>query len=118
MIEHGAVEHGDVDPRAQPSLAEAELETGERAAAVGHVQGDLRHPAALALRLAVNLLVALPFFVVGGVGLVRGDLSNLASLVVMLVGALVILVGLYVTVLSRPRLGLMPNEGTLALRHP
>ena len=66
----------------------------------------------------MNVLIALPFFAVGGVGLVRGDLPNDASLVVIVIGALVVLVGLYVTVLSRPRLNLMANEETLALRHP
>ena len=66
----------------------------------------------------MNVLIALPFFAVGVVGLGRDDLRDDASLAVMLIGALVVLVGLYVSVLSRPRLNLMPNEETLALRHP
>ncbi len=80
--------------------------------------GGLQGPVALAVRLLVNVLVAVPFFAVGGIGLARGELPNEASLVVIVVGGLVVVVGLYVTVLSRPRLNLMPDEETLALRHP
>ena len=72
----------------------------------------------VATRVLVNVLVALPFFAVGVVGLARDDLPNDASVAVMCIGALVVLVGLYVSVLSRPRLNLMANEETLALRHP
>ena len=82
------------------------------------VPGEGQHTSSLAGRLLVNVLIALPFFAVGVVGLVRDDLRDDASLAVMLVGALVVLVGLYVSVLSRPRLNLMPDEETLALRHP
>ena len=82
------------------------------------VSGGSQHTGSLAGRVLVNVVVALPFFTVGVVGLARGDLRNDASLAVVLVGALVVLVGLYVSVLSRPRLNLMPNEETLALRHP
>ena len=82
------------------------------------VSGESQHTGSLAGRLMVNVLIALPFFAVGVVGLARDDLRDDASLAVVLVGALVVLVGLYVSVLSRPRLNLMPNEETLALRHP
>ena len=75
--------------------------------------GGSQHTGSLAGRLLVNVLIALPFFAVG-----VDDLRDDASLAVMLVGALVVLVGLYVSVLSRPRLNLMPNEETLALRQP
>ena len=67
-------------------------------------------------RRDVGVLMAL--FAVRSVGLVRGDLPDDAPLAVMLIGTLVVLVGLYVSVLSRPRLNLMPDEETLALRHP
>ena len=77
-----------------------------------------QHTGSLAGRLLINVMIALPFFAVGGVGLARGDLPNDASVAVMCIGALVVLVGLYVSVLSRPRLNLMSNEETLALRHP
>ena len=85
----------------------------ERVAADGS-----EHAGSLAGQLVVNVLIALPFFAVGAVGLRRDDLRDDASLAVMLIGALVVLVGLYVSVLSRPRLDLMENEETLALRHP
>ena len=86
--------------------------------AEGGGSGGSQHAGSLAGRLLVNVLVALPFFAVGVVGLARGDLRGDASLAVMLIGALVVLVGLYVSVLSRPRLNLMADEETLALRHP
>ncbi len=72
----------------------------------------------MATRVLVNVLVALPFFAVGVVGLARDDLPDDASAAVPSIGALVVLVGLYVSVLSRPWLSLMPNEETLELRHP
>ena len=80
--------------------------------------GGSQRAGSLPGRLLVNVLIALPFFAVGIVGLARDDLRDDASLAVMLVGALVVLVGLYVSVLSRPRLSLMAGEETLALRHP
>ena len=82
------------------------------------VSGGSQHAGSLAGRLLVNVLVALPFFAFGVLGLVRDDLRDDASLAVMLIGALVVLVGLYVSVLSRPRLNLMQDEETLQMRHP
>ncbi len=74
--------------------------------------------AAASVRLSVSVLIGLPFFAAGIFGLINEDLSQRASLLVMLVGSLVVLVGVYVTVLSRPRLNLMAGEETLVLRHP
>ncbi len=70
------------------------------------------------VRIVVNLLIGLPFFVSGAFGLINDDLSNQASLAVMLVGVLVVLVGVYVNILSRPRLNPMSDEEILVLRHP
>ena len=70
------------------------------------------------MRIVVNFGVGLPFFVVGAFGLFNEELSNRASLVIILIGTLVILAGFYVTVLSRPRLTLLPGENELVMRHP
>ena len=118
MADHGAGHRGDTGESTLPPTAESEEGAVNAVNAEHKVSDGPRHTGTLAARLLVNVLVALPFFGVGGAGLVRGDLPNNASLVVIVIGALVVLVGLYVTVLSRPRLNLMPNEETLALRHP
>ena len=118
MTEHTAVEQGDPDPHVPAAPTESEQEAEEKSVVAGDVSERLRRPVAVAVRAMVNVVIALPFFAVGGVGLISGELSNEASLAIMLVGALVVLVGLYVTVLSRPRLNLMPDEEILALRHP
>ena len=82
----------------------------------------LRRAGATVARAATNLLIGLPFFVAGAFGLANEDLSGQAarqaSLAVILIGALVVLVGLYVSVLSRPRLNPMSGEEILVLRHP
>ncbi len=74
--------------------------------------------AAVTIRLVVSVLVGFPFFAVGMFGLINDDLSDQASLVVLLVGGLMVLVGVYVTVISRPNLNLMPGEEALVFRHP
>ena len=78
----------------------------------------LVRPATVTIRLVVSVLVGSPFFAVGLFGLINDDLSDQVSLVVILVGGLVVLIGIYVTVLSRPRLNLMPGEEALISRHP
>ena len=105
MIDDGIL-HPEVEPEA----------TGEAAAEPGG-PSRLRRAGAAA-RVTVNVVVALPFILLGIFGLMQGEELYQPSLAVILVGALVILVGLYVSVLSRPRLDLMPDEEFLALRHP
>ena len=116
MAENGAARQGDTEERISRPATESE------AGRPGYVEvasdGGPDRTGSVSTRVLVNVLVALPFFAVGVVGLARDDLRNDASLAVMLIGALVVLVGLYVSVLSRPRLNLMPDEETLALRHP
>lgn len=76
----------------------------------------------IAIELAVNLMVGLPFFAAGVFGLVDYDLSSQApgwaSWAIIAVGAAMVVVGLYVSVLSRPRLNPMPGEEVLETRHP
>ena len=98
---------GGAAPVAVPPPAQSRAEQG---ASVG--------VGSVASRIVTNLLIGLPFLAVGGYGLAEGELSELAALGVLLVGGLVVLVGVYVSVLSRPRLNLMQGEQTLALRHP
>ncbi len=71
-----------------------------------------------AVRIAINLLVGLPFFVTGVLALTNEDIPWQASLAVILVGVFVVLVGVYVNILSRPRLNPMSDEEILVLRHP
>ncbi len=106
MIEDGAVR------------LESEPEAMEDAAADSDDSAQPRRVGTVVVRIIVNLVVALPFFLAGAFGMVADDRLAQASLAVMLVGALVVLVGLYVSILSRPRLSLMRGEETLALRHP
>ena len=70
--------------------------------------------------MAVNLVVGMPFFAVGIYGLTDPELSRLAYLFIssIVIGALLAIVGIYLSVLSRPRLTLMGNEELRALRHP
>ena len=76
----------------------------------------------IAARLAMNVLIALPFFAAGVLGLTNEDLSSEATrrafIAALLVGGLVVLIGVYVTILSRPVLNLMSGEEVLVLRHP
>ena len=118
MTDHEAVDREDADRRPVAPATEPEPVAAGDGEGDGITSGGVQGTGNVALRLLVNVLVALPFFAVGGVGLARGDLSNEVSLVVLLIGVLVVLIGLYVTVLSRPRLNLMQDEETLALRHP
>ena len=76
------------------------------------------NPGLVALRIVANFGIGLPFFAVGAFGFFHEELSDRASLVTVLIGVSVILVGFYVTVLSRPRLTLLPDENELVMRHP
>ena len=75
-------------------------------------------PALFLLRIATNLGIGLPFYTGGIFGLMNEELSDEASWVILLVGTLVVLVGFYVSVMSRPRLVLLPGENELVMRHP
>ena len=75
-------------------------------------------PRLLVLRIVTNFAIGLPFFVVGLYGLIYADMPEQAALVIILVGFLVVLVGFYVSVLSAPKLTLLPGENELVMRHP
>ena len=78
------------------------------------------NPGVIALHMAVNLVVGLPFFVVGIYGLTNPDLSRLAYFFTsaIAIGTLLVLVGIYLSVLSRPKLNLVWGEKLMILRHP
>ena len=76
------------------------------------------NPGLALLRVMATVWIGLPFFAVGSVGLAYNHLTYRAALIVILVGVLVVLVGLYVSLLSRPRLNLLPDETELVMRHP
>ena len=65
-------------------------------------------------------MVALPFFTVGIYGLANSDLTHLTYFFtgLIVIGALLALVGIYLSILARPKLNLMMGEELLALRHP
>ena len=82
---------------------------------------DSASPGLIALHMAVNLVVGLPFFVVGGYGLSNPDLSSrfgYAFIASIAIGALLLIVGLYLSVLARPTLNLIEGEELVVLRHP
>lgn len=75
--------------------------------------------------VAVNLLVGgLPFFVAGVFWLSDDDLSSRtaewswAPWAIILIGAAIVVVGFIVSLISRPRLDLLPSERVLGMRHP
>ena len=76
--------------------------------------------------VAVNLLIGgLPFFAAGVFWLSAGDLvsqttgwARAAPWAVILVGSVIVMVGFFVSLISRPRLSLLPGERILAMRHP
>lgn len=76
----------------------------------------------VAVEVAVNSLVGLPFFAAGAFGLVDDGMSSQApgwaSWAVIAVGAAMVMVGFYVSALSRPRLNPMPGENVLEMRYP
>ena len=76
-------------------------------------------PLSVLLHMAMNLMIGLPFFVAGIYGLTdpEMDMSTL-FIVAMCVGALLFLIGIYCSVVSRPRLSLARGEEIKALRHP
>ena len=82
---------------------------------------DSASPAIIALHMGVNLMVGLPFMMAGVYGLANPELSprfGYAFISAVAIGALLLIVGLYLSVLSRPRLSLIENEELIALRHP
>ena len=75
--------------------------------------------------VAVNLLIGgLPFFAAGVFWLSSDDLSSQTAELawgpwaVISVGAAIVLVGSIASLISRPRLSLLPGERRLAVRHP
>lgn len=76
----------------------------------------------VAVEMAVNSLVGLPFFAAGVFAMIDDGLSSQAPgwapWAIILVGAAMVMVGFYVSVLARPRLNLIPGEKVLELRHP
>ena len=97
---------------------ESKPEVQDNPAAEPGGQSPRRRAVSVAVRVLVNVVVALPFLILGILGLMQGDQLYQISFAVILVGALVVLVGIYVSVLSRPRLNLTSGEEVLALRHP
>ena len=71
-------------------------------------------------RLAVNAALGLPFFLIGVFGITATDLSELSLifLAIVILGAAIVLIGFYGSVLTRPNPTLMPDEQIHELRHP
>ncbi len=74
----------------------------------------------VAARLATNAALGLPFFLIGVFGITTADLSDLSLifLAIVILGAAIVLIGIYGTVLTRPKPNLMPDENIQELRHP
>ena len=74
----------------------------------------------VATRLAANIALGLPFFLMGAFGITLTDLSDLSLifLAILILGAAIVLIGFYGSVLTRPNPTLMPDEHIQELRHP
>ncbi len=74
----------------------------------------------IAKRLATNAALGLPFFLIGLIGVTAADLSDLSLifLAIVILGCVIVLIGLYGSVLARPNPNLMPDEQIQELRHP
>ena len=82
---------------------------------------DSASPGIIALHMAVNVLVGLPFFTAGVYGLTNPELSSSFGYAFtggIVIGALLLIVGLYLSVLARPKLNLTESEQLVVLRHP
>ena len=74
---------------------------------------------ALIRRMSVSVIIAGPFLLGGVYGFVAGEFPEWASLVVLLVGALLLVVGLYMSFTGIiPSPPLLPGESQLEMRHP
>ena len=79
--------------------------------------GDSRVSAVV--RTVLSILVASPFLVAGAGLLLASEQPPWAALAVLLVGVVITLAGIYLTLVGTwPRLDLLPDEETMALRHP
>ena len=74
----------------------------------------------VATPLATNAALGLPFFLMGAFGITLTDLSDLSLifLAILVLGAAIVFIGFYGSVLARPNPNLMPNERMQQLRHP
>ncbi len=96
------------------------LEAAEASRAREEMGTSTEHtPLSVLLHMAMNVMIGLPFFVVGIYGLTDPDMDMSAPFIVaMCVGALLFVIGIYCSVVSRPRLSLARGEEIKALRHP
>ena len=71
-------------------------------------------------RLATNAALGLPFFLIGVFGITAANLSDfsLIFLAILILGAAIVAIGFYGSVLTRPNPTLMPDEQIHQLRHP
>ena len=71
-------------------------------------------------RVATNVALGLPFFLIGAFGTTAADLSDLSLifLAIVLLGGAIVLIGFYGSVLTQPNPNLMPDENIQELRHP
>ena len=74
----------------------------------------------IATRLAANVALGLPFFLIGAFGITAADLSDLSLifLAIVILGGAIVLIGFYGSVLTQPNPNLMPDEHIQELRHP
>ena len=74
----------------------------------------------VATRLLTNAALGLPFFLIGVFGITAADLSDLSLifLAIVILGAAIVLIGFYGSVLTRPNPNLMFDEHIQELRHP
>ena len=74
----------------------------------------------VASRLSTNAALGLPFFLIGVVGITATNLSDLSLifLAILILGAAIVAIGFYGSILTRPSPTLMPDEQIHQLRHP
>lgn len=70
-------------------------------------------------RLLVSALIAVPFLLGGAYGFIVGDFPIWASITILLVGAALMALGMYMSLIGVvPTPGLVPGEQQLVMRHP